>query len=1365
MKRRLIASLLAVCLVAGLLPTVALAAEPCTATVGCTREAGHEGDCVLPFANNDAGEAGDEVDGEPASANDETSGINTDTNNVPAPMDDADSNAYYETIDVIDPVDITAVESVGEQPVKIGETGYSTLADAVNAAGTNGVGTDVITLTADITLTGSIIVPEKATFTIKGEGHTIQFPAGGVFKQIDKNNLEGVTDVNLTFENVNFENTAGEKNGYAVITGFDASGVILNFTGCTFTNMWDAVYSNVISNTNVSQNVVNITDCTFSNTAWVYGLDDGCNAAYDPAAIRNKITYNITPATTTGTEGVGERFATASITTDGVERGYATLAAAVAAVEDGGTIILLTNASGSGIGTFLNTANGAKTAVKDFTINFDNHTYTCTGPAVGSMGTQSQAFHLEWKGDWKLNAKVTLKNGTISSTADSGVRMLVQNYCDLTLDNMTLDGTNIGRGQYTLSNNCGNVTIQNCEIIAPENGFAFDSCDYANYTGVSVTVKGESEILGKIERTNPNGGENNARISVQSGTFSDVSALNYLAAGADVAVELGESATQSTTIPTGATAALNLNGKTLTNEDGSHTIVNHGTLTITGEGTVDNVSHGKGALVNYGTVALNGGTFKRSAETGADAATSGRNSWYTIDNQGVMTISEGVTVENSGKFSSMIRNLGTQAGEGTTAGVLTIEGGSFTGGLNNVKNDDYSTLTVNGGTFKTDVQANIMNWNVAEINAGTFTSTAEEAVWNGVWESTGKGQLTIHGGTFTGVAPYGAVVNSEEYPGGTILITGGYFSHKPDKGYIAEGKDAVVSDKAGYYTIGVSQVDVETAVSAGEPSVSVPDNAGVTADQVKAAAKSEATTAALTATASTLANDSAVVGTEDAAKTALGGLVDDSATITVVVQPYLDVAVENVETAEDGAKTMTLEIAAKYNVVATTADDSKDIVTSGQNQNAVVLKQAQPLTVTDPIEITVPLPTDFVSSDDTTDIYVQHIKSSTRTYVYSATKNSQGNSITFTNPNGFSTFVVTTEAPAAKIGEIGYTTLQAAVDDVQNGGTITLVKGNGETVTVGRTVTFTLDRNGKNFSGTVQGASSRTTVTEANGVYTCVYSAPSGGGGGGGGSSSYSITVPSGVKHGSVSVSPKSASKGSTVTITVKPDSGYQLDELTVTDQSGDAVKLTKKSDTQYTFTMPASKVEIQASFVKEASVDPTVPSASLTDVPSNAYYADAVAWAVEKGITNGTSDTTFSPDVSCTRAQVVTFLWRAAGSPAVSSTTGFTDVDGNSYYAQAVAWAVANGITNGTSDTTFSPDAVVTRAQVVTFLWRYEGSKDAGSRSGFADVDAGAYYAGAVDWAVEHGITQGTSNTTFSPDADCTRGQIVTFLYRDMAE
>ena len=1357
MKRRLIASLLAVCLVAGLLPTVALAAEPCTATVGCTREAGHEGDCVLPSANNDAGEAGDEVDGEPASANDETSGMNTDTNNVPAPMDDADSNAYYETIDVIDPVDITAVESVGEQPVKIGETGYSTLADAVNAAGTNGVGTDIITLTADITLTGSIIVPEKATFTIKGEGHTIQFPAGGVFKQIDKNNLEGVTDVNLTFENVNFENTAGEKNGYAVITGFDASGVTLNFTGCTFTNMWDAVYSNVISDTNVSQNVVNITDCTFSNTAWVYGLDDGCNAAYDPAAIRNKITYNITPATTTGTEGVGERFATASITTDGVERGYATLAAAVAAVEDGGTIILLTNASGSGIGTFLNTANGAKTAVKDFTINFDNHTYTCTGPAVGSMGTQSQAFHLEWKGTGNENAKVTLKNGTISSTADSGVRMLVQNYCDLTLDNMTLDGTNIGRGQYTLSNNCGNVTIQNCEIIAPENGFAFDSCDYANYTGVSVTVKGESEILGKIERTNPNGGENNARISVQSGTFSDVSALNYLAAGADVAVELGESATQSTTIPADATVALDLNGKTLTNEDGKHTIINNGTLTITGEGTVDNVSHGKGALVNYGTAVLNGGIFKRSAETGVNATTSGGNSWYTIDNQGVMTINKGVTVENSGKFSSMIRNLGTQAGEGVTAGVLTIEGGSFTGGLNNVKNDDYSTLTVTGGTFQTGAQANIMNWNVAEINDGTFTSTAEEAVWNGVWESAGKGQLTIKGGTFTGVEPYGAVVNSEKYPGGTILITDGYFSHKPDKSYIAEGKDAVVSDKAGYYTIGVSEVDVETAVSACEPNVSVPDGTGITTDQVATAAKSEATTNTLAAAASALANDSSIVGTEDAAKTALGDLADDSATITVVVQPYLDVAVEKIETAEDGSKTMTLEIAAKYHVVATT--DPDHIKTeSGEGQNAVVLKEAQTLNVTTPIQITVPLASSFADGD--AQFYVRHIKSSTRTYVYSATRNNDS-TITFTNPNGFSTFVVTTQAPAAKIGEIGYTTLQAAVDAVQNGETITLVKDNSEAVMVGRTVTFTLDKAGKTFSGTVKGASARTTVQEENGIYTCVYSAPSGGGGSS--TATYAVSTPSGVKHGSVSVSHKNASKGTAVTITVKPDSGYELDDLTVTDQSGDAVKLTKKSDTQYTFTMPASKVEITVSFVEE----PALTTLPFLDVQTGDWFYDAVMFVYGEGMMNGTSSTTFSPDATTTRGMIVTILHRLAGSPASRESADFLDVPAGQYYSEAVAWASENGIVNGYDDGNFGPDDTITREQMAAILYRYAGFQgyDMSAKadlSGFSDAGTVSGYAQeAIRWANAAGLVSGTSTTTISPKAGATRAQVAAILMR----
>ena len=263
-------------------------------------------------------------------------------------------------------------------------------------------------------------------------------------------------------------------------------------------------------------------------------------------------------------------------------------------------------------------------------------------------------------------------------------------------------------------------------------------------------------------------------------------------------------------------------------------------------------------------------------------------------------------------------------------------------------------------------------------------------------------------------------------------------------------------------------------------------------------------------------------------------------------------------------------------------------------------------------------------------------------------------------------------------------------------------------------------------------------------------------GGGGGGTTTYAVAVDS-AKNGSVSVSPKSAGKGTTVTITVKPDSGYELDDLTVTDKNGDTVKLTRKTDTQYTFTMPASKVTVEASFTT-IEEQPTV---SFVDVPTSAYYYDAVAWAVENGITNGTSATTFSPDASCTRAQMVTFLWRAAGSPKSTGGNPFTDVSASAYYYDAVLWAVEQGITNGTSATTFSPDATVTRGQTVTFLWRAGGST-AASGGSFADVAADAYYAPAVQWAVANGITNGTSSTTFSPDNACTRGQIVTFMYRD---
>ena len=253
----------------------------------------------------------------------------------------------------------------------------------------------------------------------------------------------------------------------------------------------------------------------------------------------------------------------------------------------------------------------------------------------------------------------------------------------------------------------------------------------------------------------------------------------------------------------------------------------------------------------------------------------------------------------------------------------------------------------------------------------------------------------------------------------------------------------------------------------------------------------------------------------------------------------------------------------------------------------------------------------------------------------------------------------------------------------------------------------------------------------------------------------YSVSTPSKTENGSVTVSPKNASKGDTVTVTVKPDSGYVLETLTVTDKNGNELTLKDKGDGKYTFTMPAGKVEVKATFMEDNSV-----LNFFYDVPNDAYFYEAVKWAVKNGITDGVGDNLFAPGQPCTRAQIVTFLWRAAGSPAPKSTVSFADVPAGSYYAKAVAWAVENGITLGTGDGTFSPNATCTRAQSVTFLYRALGTAPT-TVNGFTDVAANAFYTDAVAWAVENGVTNGTTDSTFSPNNGCTRAQIVTFLFR----
>ena len=316
----------------------------------------------------------------------------------------------------------------------------------------------------------------------------------------------------------------------------------------------------------------------------------------------------------------------------------------------------------------------------------------------------------------------------------------------------------------------------------------------------------------------------------------------------------------------------------------------------------------------------------------------------------------------------------------------------------------------------------------------------------------------------------------------------------------------------------------------------------------------------------------------------------------------------------------------------------------------------------------------------------------------------------------------------------------------------TCFESDGTTAVTANTAAGTYAITWTNADGTTFSDANYIVTKEAAGTLT-ITARPSSGGGGSS-SPNYPVTTPGKTENGTVTVSPRSAEKGDTVTITAKPDSGYQLDDLTVTDKNGKELKLTDKGNGKYTFTMPAGKVEINAAFVKEVETSP------FSDVSTSAYYYEAVKWAQEKGITGGIGNGLFGPNQPCTRAQIVTFLWRAAGSPVVNYAMNMTDVAEDAYYGEAVRWALSEGITTGTGDGKFSPDATCNRAQSVTFLFRAIG-KIVDSKAEFGDVLTDSYYANAVAWAVENGITNGIGDGLFGPDNSCTRAQIVTFLFR----
>ena len=1018
------------------------------------------------------------------------------------------------------------------------------------------------------------------------------------------------------------------------------------------------------------------------------------------------------------------------------------------------------------------------------------------------------------------------------------------------------------------------------------------------------------------------------------------------------------------TIPTNKNIVLELaEGSKLTNVSG-HTITNNGTLTIEGTGTVDNISHGKAAVHNNegGIVILNGGTYTRSKENGQSASASGGNSYYNIVNWGTMTINDGVKVNQSGHFSSMIEN-GFYDGTGKTNNPkLTINGGTFSGGLNTVKNDDRGILEVKGGTFSNVSQAALLNWNEAVIEGGEFKANdgAQAVVLNGhINDGMDQGKLTINGGSFT-ASGSAAVIKQMTGNGsqkiGTIEINDGTFATGSGeiislksgteaaakiniaKGNFTTTNDAAKTALAKYVdpsaefnpsTGNVSAIPAEQAVVSvgaknyktlaaaikaaqnGETvvlkqdvteSVTVPAGKEITLDlagkniQSNDATSKNAVTAegkltvkdSTAATAPEVSGDAVTYVSGKITASNLGlytikggeivlesGSVESTRNIGVFVEGnkattgnavtskitvkggYI-LSQENAASAQGRGAELNIEggvLKAKDNAVVSgngTKNADKDFggttinisdgtmiggiqtpnfiacgvyhpqqgtlnITGGkfQIENGVgVLIRAGSANITggeivttgsvngkvgdsqiiegcygvvydsvskypgaaDADKIAVGGDTKIVTDNGNAPIKMRRPESSTDNKIgvtggtFSAPVEKEyleGLNAELNTGKGDTPYSYYTDVNAAKEAakQLGGGTVTDLTSPNATKFTVTLKFDDGATanqvLTVAENGTVILPTPTRSGSYAFRYWTDGTNTYAAGSEYTVTKEATltavwryTGSSSSSSSSTRYAVSVPS-VANGSVSVTPTSATKGATVTITVKPNEGYELGKLTVTDQSGNRLSLTDKGNGKHTFTMPAGKVSVDATFAK---IEMTI---NFRDVKQSDYYYDAVKWAVEKGITEGTSATTFSPNVSCTRAQMVTFLWRAAGSPVPKSTNNpFKDISSTDYFYNAVLWAVESDITTGTGVDTFSPNAKVNRAQTVTFLYRAAGSPASGSSS-FSDVPESAYFAKAVAWADANDITNGTSNVKFSPNADCTRGQIVTLLYR----
>ena len=1099
---------------------------------------------------------------------------------------------------------------------------------------------------------------------------------------------------------------------------------------------------------------------------------------------------------------------------------------------------------------------------KTFTVDFKGHTYTVSKPGAGSKDTETNAFQLI------TGQNITFKNGTICLAEDnltasvipdtspvkySNIRRVIQCYAALTLEDMTIDATNVFGSAFPMSfnNQPVNITGNTSVILKPGTTTAFDADgNWGPYGRCTVTVNTTGTIDGDLElgsgyldikNVKARGvhfctscGSNETtdqikRISITGGTFAtDVSA--YVAEGyvqnengtveqlgaTNAVAEVGntyyktlaeavsaadnntvtllKNTVEDVVIPADKTITLDLNGKKIVNSTTAqdskvandarkHTITNNGTLTImdsVGGGVVDNVSHGRAALYNNGTITeIKGGKCTRSVDNSTDSESANGNSWYVVYNAEGATISK---ISNGeflalGHFSSLFSNCGT---------IDEISGGTFTQDHFIAFKNEGTVNKISGGVFSSADESCIQNWGtIGEICGGTITA-GSLGIWNlssdkytskGTVEKISDGVIsgtkeairlsnydvedlnksadsltnwasaTIVGGKVNGALKVGN--------GTRVSISGGYFTTDPSA-YVASGYVAGTSDVSGYsYKVvaktNTGNVEVKPAVA--KPEVKV--------DKIPQADKEKVAAAAKTVSAPTLgAAAGDIVKDIDEAKAT--DLVNSATEVTGDKKLYVQSSLKVEPTAYDAAnKTLALEITPQYRIVASTAATADGIELGVNGKNAEVVQDYTPMNITKATVVTMELPTGFAVADGDK-LSIQHTKNGTvEYYTGTVTKKDDKFYLTFTT-NGFSPFVIS--VPAASIGENVYPTLQAAADAAKSTDVISVKSGASHELNFTTTKSVKV----KNETGadiTVKfNGTNKDVAKDATETFSYTKPSSSSSGGSSSGKTTYKVTT-SAVNNGGVNASPSSAEKGATITITLSPDKGYKLDKLTVTDGSGKTVSTVKKSDTVYTFTMPASAVKVGVSYVKATE---TPSETKFNDVSANDWFASAVDYVTGKGMMNGTADNTFSPKANTTRGMVVTVLYRLENQPS-TSVASFTDVASGAYYANAVAWANANGIVSGYGSGKFGPNDKVTREQLAAILYRYAQYKkydvSVGEDTNILSYDdaqsISSYAIPAIQWACGAGVVTGKSGSKLDPKGNATRAEVAAMLMR----